>query len=141
MKGVVFAGSSGIWSSVTKDVSKQMLPASDTPLFYFVYADFSATPLAINRIIPLVVQESGYYSGWSSSVTCASLYMNNLAVKLREYNKMLFQKYGFWQWSDMVQSLYSSLQANNRSHTNKTAKCNESGPLHNTQEKTIKHSA
>ena len=79
----------------------------------WVFDDFPEEPMpsdgtlshGIERVLPLAVQDAGFYAAWCSPDTYASLYMNNIAFMMRAYNKRLYTKYGRLSWSDMLQVL------------------------------------
>ncbi|WP_294564943.1 rhamnan synthesis F family protein [uncultured Succinatimonas sp.] len=85
--------------------------------FNWTYDDFPKEPMApdgtishaIERIFPLVVQNSGYYVSWCSPADCASLYMNNYAYMLRDYNKVLYEFFAPLPWIKMKDRLYRTL--------------------------------
>ena len=66
---------------------------------------------AIERIIPIAVQDEGYYSAWCSPDFYASLYMNNFSLMLREYNRRLYARYGVLDWNFMLSAMDADAQA------------------------------
>ena len=66
------------------------------------YSDFPKEPAptdgtimhAVERIYPLCVQQSGYYTGWLATEDLAKCYLDNNVYMLEEFNKVLLQKLG-----------------------------------------------
>lgn len=74
------------------------------------YADFPDEPMppdqtlshGLERIFPIAAQNSGFYTAWVSPSEYAEYYMNDLAYKFSEYNKLLFKRFGYQPWANML---------------------------------------
>lgn len=76
------------------------------PLFRheWKYEDFPEEPLsndgsishAIERIYPAVAQEAGYYSGWISPDTFASMYSTLLINTIKTAHEVIYKKFGLF---------------------------------------------
>ena len=81
--------------------------------YRWTYEDFPEEPMpidgtishAIERMFPMFIQDSGYYTTWCAPISYASIYMNNLAYQYREYNHELYQFYGVCSWQEMLKHL------------------------------------
>lgn len=68
----------------------------------------------VERILPMAVQDAGFYTAWCSPNFYAALYMNNLSLKYRLYHQYSTKIYGATSWLGVIKRLGH--------HLNKTRK-------------------
>lgn len=77
------------------------------------YDDFPDEPMpidftishAIERVICFCAQNRGYFSKWALPPEFAGLYINNLAYRIRDYNRELFRIFNLNHWVGMLNVL------------------------------------
>lgn len=91
------------------------------------YNDFAKEPMALDgtishaleRFIPMTVQNDGYYTAWCCSDNYSAFYLNNLSNTQRKTNMKLFQLFGGLGPYDLTES-FSKYSFNNQSSNNQS---------------------